>query len=211
LDIMRVTAAATAFPFLVKCSGEIPDCMDECEVDSLVRFNPGEYDSGLCLDYTHDEDGLRNGLPILLSSCETAPKWHLHVLDVDYSSKLYNLNSGKTIQVPDSNFCVDVPGNDHTNGNFLWLWTCGATDLSHEAQGWGSSPNGLEFTSWKVKLAWTIRNASENVMCMGAVYNDGYAAGTYVQLWDCLAPGETTDQDWSLDELRHDKFAHALV
>jgi len=203
---MMWAVAAALFPILAECSGGPPPSPPPLPVavDTLVRLNPGGYDSGLCLDYAHDEYGLRDGLPIILNSCDTAPKWNLYTKGF----------SGHGIQIPNSNFCVDVPGNDQTNGNFLWLWTCGATDESFDAQRWYAREleESRGFKSWYLVLASSQTPVSW--MCMDAVYDDGYVAGAPVQLWDCLNPttgGETTDQDWWFDDAGDDEFADALM
>lgn len=74
----------------------------------------------------------------------------------------------------DKNLCIDLPGGDTTNGNFLWLWEC----------------NGGGNQQWLVKDG-AIRFASQPDKCIdipgGAEKGiDGNTFKPTVWIWDCI-------------------------
>jgi len=161
------------------------------EVQSVVRLMPGGNSSGLCLDHVSEP---YDGSGLFLSNCSSANQWAMTTTSYDWHKE----KMVSTIRAVNSNFCVDLPGDDWSNGNQLWLWTCGSTELSALAQGWTSY-----FIHTGLPPVWTppwyIRLTENEDKCLGAVYSDGYFEGAPVQLWDCLPHDETTDQDWAID------------
>lgn len=79
--------------------------------------------------------------------------------------------------------CVDLPGNDATNGNQLQLWEC----------------TGAPQQEWtydaKFNTIWLASGAQQGSKCMDLT-NGGLKDGTAVGIWDCL--GEDR-QAWEYD------------
>merc|ERR1712216_700517 len=69
--------------------------------------------------------------------------------------------------------CVDVPGNDYTNGNVLQIWDCA---------GWPQQLWGYDAWMGTVFLASSTGDASK---CFD-LQNGGLENGTPVQIWDCI-------------------------
>jgi hypothetical protein len=124
---------------------------------------------------------------------------------------IYSTYSGK---------CLDIPGGDATNGQFLWVWEC-SEEYAGQRWDWnnyqiqfgdscvdvpnGDLTNGNSIELWDCnglpQQQWgydesvgTIYIASNNaVMCLQI---DGFGDGTFVQLWDCN--NMASNQYWSL-------------
>lgn len=80
------------------------------------------------------------------------------------------------------NKCLDVPGGDLSNGNFLELWDCNG----QPQQQWGYDAN-----AGTLYLSSSSNDAS---VCLD-LQNGGEDNGTPVQLWECLG---SSNQQWDL-------------
>lgn len=110
--------------------------------------------------------------------CEQTSQVWANCADITISPTEYNTDA---IAIKDlSAKCIDLPGGDTTNGNYVWIWDCSM----ESGQQWSFKPD-----------SWTINYSPDPSKCLdlpgGAADN-----GNRLWIWDCNgSPG----QGWSFD------------
>jgi hypothetical protein len=84
---------------------------------------------------------------------------------------------------PENDHCLDLPGGDTTNGNFVWLWQC--------------SGGGNQDWVWDAD-SWSIRYALDLSKCID-IRNGIFASGTALQIWDCFDGDGLAQQAFGYD------------
>lgn len=119
---------------------------------SIFLRKHGKHPS-LCLDVS---GAANSGTPLKLQKCN------------GQDQQKFALQAGVTIRMfQDYHLCLDLPGGDTTNGNFLQLWTC----------------NGMAHQYWVYDSSNSrIRSAADSSKCLDA---GDLQNGNSLQIWDC--------------------------